>query len=369
MEVLILFLYLLLFWYLVNIIWLVIGFQKVPVFRFKATKAVSKFTIVVPFRNEKENLPILLESIAGLQYPKHLYEVILVDDASDDGYDKTLIGENMHWMDNQRTSLSPKKDAIQTAITLAKMDWIVTTDADCVLPENWLGALDACIQKENPKMIASGVVIEAKKDFLSVWQQMDMLSLQGVTIGSFGNKQAFMCNGANFCYQKSFFQELNGFEGNANIASGDDVFLLQKAMQYASNAVFFLKSTASVVSTSPESSWKSLFFQRVRWASKTANYGSFYSKQLAFSVFFMNLILVLLTGFLPFHKNAWEILLWLFAIKFWVDFLLLRFTASFFQKPLRYLLFSSVIYPFFAVMVTFYALFGKYTWKGRVFKK
>jgi hypothetical protein len=37
-----------------------------------------------------------------------------------------------------------------------------------------------------------------------------------------------MCNGANLAYKKSLFQELNGFQGNDTIASGDDVFLQKR---------------------------------------------------------------------------------------------------------------------------------------------
>jgi hypothetical protein len=59
------------------------------------------------------------------------------------------------------------------------------------------------------------------------FQQLDLVSLQGATIGSFGIGKGFMCNGANLAYKKSLFQELNGFR-NDTIASGDDVFLLQK---------------------------------------------------------------------------------------------------------------------------------------------
>jgi hypothetical protein len=32
-----------------------------------------------------------------------------------------------------------------------------------------------------------------------------------------------MCNGANLAYTKTLFQELNGFDGNEKIASGDDI--------------------------------------------------------------------------------------------------------------------------------------------------
>ena len=80
------------------------------------------------------------------------------------------------------------------------------------------------------EMVASGVCYVPKKDFLSAFQNLDFLSLQGATIGSFGINQPFMCNGANFAYSKQFFKELNGFQGNETIASGDDVFLLQRNM-------------------------------------------------------------------------------------------------------------------------------------------
>ena len=43
---------------------------------------VTKFSIVIPFRNEAENLNNLLKSLYKLNYPKHLFEIICVDDDS-----------------------------------------------------------------------------------------------------------------------------------------------------------------------------------------------------------------------------------------------------------------------------------------------
>jgi cellulose synthase/poly-beta-1,6-N-acetylglucosamine synthase-like glycosyltransferase len=43
----------------------------------------TRFTIIVPFRNEA-NLPLLLDSISKLHYPKERFEVILVDDESEE---------------------------------------------------------------------------------------------------------------------------------------------------------------------------------------------------------------------------------------------------------------------------------------------
>jgi len=368
MEILILILYSILFWYLLNIFWLIVGFSKVAIFRFKQTLPKTKFSIIVPFRNENENLPKLLNSFSRLNYPSELFEVILIDDESEEKFELQETKHKIFLINNIRKTNSPKKDAINSAIAIAKNEWIITTDADCVVPENWLTIIDSCIQKQQPRMIASGVAYSLSTNFMEVFQQMDLLSLQGTTIGSFGNHQAFMCNGANFCYEKSFFDELNGFEGNESIASGDDVFLLQKAIDKASQKVHFLKSNQAVVYTFPEHSWKSLFNQRVRWASKTANYKSFYSKQLGLSVFFMNLILVALLFGIPFLVNGTRILLWFFAIKFLIDYILLRQTASFFKQPLRNLILCSFCYPFFSVSVVIYSFFGKYQWKGRVSK-
>lgn len=349
--------------YVLNIIWLSFGFSKMKDFSFPKTWPSTRFSIVVPFRNEAINLPLLLNSISLLNYPKDLFEVILVDDESDDEIQFANYDFPITVLRNSRKTLSPKKDAITTAIPHAKFDWIITTDADCVVSENWLNTFDAFVQHNHPEMIASGVYYQTDLSILDAFQQLDLLSLQGTTIGSFGNQQAFMCNGANFAYTKDFFYELNGFEGNETIASGDDVFLLQKGMKRNPSKVHFLKSHEALVKTQPEKSWYRLFHQRVRWASKTGNYSGIYSKQLGLSVFLMNLSLL----FLIITAN-WKSLIVFFGIKFAVDLILLIQTSRFFQIKLTHLLASSLIYPLFSTLVAFYSFWGNYTWKGRRFK-
>jgi cellulose synthase/poly-beta-1,6-N-acetylglucosamine synthase-like glycosyltransferase len=49
-----------------------------------STAIRTRFTIIVPFRNEAANLPLLLDSISKLHYPKERFEVILVDDESEE---------------------------------------------------------------------------------------------------------------------------------------------------------------------------------------------------------------------------------------------------------------------------------------------
>ena len=329
----------------------------------------TSFSIVVPFRNEKENLPNLLHSISLLHYPKELVEVILVDDDSEDEFRIQNLEFRIQIVKNIRKSNSPKKDAIETAIKVAKNDWIITTDADCLVQKDWLKIYDQYIQENEVEMVASGVCYVPKKGFLSAFQNLDFLSLQGATIGSFGINQPFMCNGANFAYSKSFFKELNGFQGNNSIASGDDVFLLQKAVSVAPKKVGFLLAKESIVATKPVATWNELFQQRVRWASKSTGYSSVYGKLLALMVFGGNLVWII--SFLLWLTNVLDqnIFMLFVALKFLIDFILIYKTASFFESELQYVLASSLLYPFFSVSVAVYSLFGKYNWKGRNFRK
>ena len=355
--------------YLLFIGQLIYGFNRMRRFSKKEFTPKTSFTIVVPFRNEKENLPNLLHSISLLNYPKELVEVILVDDDSDDEFRIQNLEFRIQMIKNVRKSNSPKKDAIETAIQIAKHDWIITTDADCLVQKDWLTIYDQYIQKNEVEMVASGVCYIPKKGFLSAFQNLDFLSLQGATIGSFGINQPFMCNGANFAYSKSFFKELNGFQGNETIASGDDVFLLQKAVSVAPKKVGFLLAKESIVATNPVATWSDLFQQRVRWASKSTGYSSVYGKLLALVVFGGNLawivsFLLWLVGLLD--QNIFMLFV---ALKFLIDFILIYKTANFFESKLQYVLASSLLYPFFSVSVAVYSLFGNYSWKGRNFRK
>lgn len=354
--------------YVVAISALIFGFTKINAFEYTGLTPKTGFSIIIPFRNEADNLPLLLDSISKLHYPTALFEVILVDDDSEDGFNVPNSACNIRTIKNKRISNSPKKDAITTAMQVVNNDWIIITDADCIVNPNWLLTLDNYIQLHHPAMIAGAVTYDGKASFLHYFQQLDLASLQGATIGSFGLRKGFMCNGANFAYTQSFFHELNGFGGNDKIASGDDVFLLQKAMAKSPEKVHYLKSKNTIVTTKPVEDWKSLFYQRVRWASKTGSYQSNFGIALGLVVFGGNLVSVLsyglwVMGFIPFLQ-----IFLLFLSKLTLDSILIYITNRFLTKnKIRYLVVSSLFYPFFSVSVALYAAFGKYEWKGRRF--
>ena len=363
--------------YVVFIAQLIYGFNKVKPFERTEVNPKTTFSIIAPFRNEAKNLPKLLKSISKLNYPKELFEIILVDDFSTDTSERICIQWRMAngliestLLENLRLSNSPKKDAISRAVPILKHEWMVTTDADCIVTKNWLLTLDNFIQQNNPEMVVGAVIYKTKNNWFHHFQQLDLMSLQGTTIGSFGIGKPFMCNGANFAYTKKFFQKLGGFGGINSTASGDDVLLLQKAVTANSDKVLYLKNKEFIVKTKPENDLFVLFMQRVRWASKTTSYKNIYAKSLAVVVLLMNLSLVLGFGFWILGKiEIWN-LSSIYLIKYLVDYVLLYKSNQYLNKGKFLLpLASSLVYPVFSSAVGLYSLFGSFTWKGRHFSK
>ena len=353
------------------------GFDKVPNFKLTNLKHKTRFSILIPFRNEAENLPSLLESINHLNYPNTLFEIIFIDDDSTDTSSKIITAFfkekkiNVSVIPNHRRSNSPKKDAITTAIKQAKHDWIITTDADCTLPKYWLDSFNEFIQKTNANCIAAPVTYHNQKGFLNAFQTLDLLSLQGATIGGFGIKKPFLCNGANLAYTKTLFKTVNGFEGNSNIASGDDIFLLEKAAKTHSKQLHYLKCDHAIVKTNAQPNWRSLKEQRLRWASKTSAYNNNFGKITGLMVLLSNALIISLISLSAFGYFSPKTLGYVLVIKFSIDFYLLYKTAVFFnQRPvLKSFIPAFVIYPFFSVYIAFLSIFKTYTWKGRTFKK
>lgn len=366
--------------YLLLISALTYGFDQVKPFSLQDLPAKTKFSVIIPFRDEAKHLDQLLASISKLNYPKSMFEVIFVDDDSEDDSLKRMRhfistkaskGIAIQIIKNNRTSHSPKKDAISTAVKISKYDWIVTTDADCILPKYWLDAFDEFVQLNNPNCIVAPVTYHGNTSFFNRFQTLDVLSLQGATVGGFGIKSPFMCNGANFGYQKSLFESLHGFEGNTAIASGDDIFLLEKFVKHNAKKVQYLKSSKAVVTTNPCPDFESLVQQRVRWASKTSRYNNKFAKLVGIFVFLGNLMCIAFVPLVLFNVLTLKIGMSLFVIKFCIDFLLLFKTARFFKQETLLLsyVFSSLLYPVFSVYVALLSLFKSYQWKGRTFKK
>ena len=362
--------------YLILIGSFVLGFSLIKEFKGQTSIHTTKFSVIIPFKNEAENLPYLLKSLDKLNYPKNLFEVILIDDESDDNSVEIIMRLSLSTqldfkiIKNKRHSNSPKKDAISAAVNIAKYDWIITTDADCLVPEKWLNTYNTFIKANAPKMVVAPVTYHIGNSFLDHFQLLDFMSLQGATISGFGLRVPFLCNGANMAYKKELFSSLSGFDGNDNIASGDDIFLLEKATRLYKKQVRYLKSKNVIVTTLPQSTLTSLIQQRVRWAAKTSAYKNSFGKLVGLIVLLINTTLIVglvlnLIGVLSLlYFGAFLI------IKLVADYLLIYKTVRFFdqKQALTFYIISGFIYPLFSIFIAAYAIFFDFKWKGRTFK-
>ena len=357
--------------------WLIIGALRLPKFQISNTQPITKFTIIIPFRNEEINLPALVKSMEHLAYPTEFFEVILVNDASEDNGEyilQKLVQESklhLRILQNKRISASPKKDAIRAALEQAKHEWIITTDADCELPKNWLSCFDQIIRNEVPNMVCGPVVYKRNRSLLEHFQFLDGLSLQGVAMGSLGWSQPMLCNGANLAYKKSVFEAVEGYKYNDHIASGDDIFLLEKIQTYYPNTVCYLNSKEAVVLTKPESNWSQAIQQRIRWASKTAKQKKIASKVLGIIVFLGNLAFLASLFLFAWDASPFYLLMIILGIKLAVDLTLLRVAGQLLGKPISFLnsLVNTIIYPPLNLWIVMNSISGNYQWKGRNFNK
>ncbi|MFB9056278.1 glycosyltransferase [Mariniflexile ostreae] len=363
--------------YLILIGGLIYGIKKVPIFEIADRSAKIKFSIIIPFRNEAENLPELLKSVKALKYPKAFFEIIFVDDDSDDKSTR-IIQEfilkediNITVILNERHSSSPKKDAISTAIKRAKNEWVITTDADCVLAACWLDSFNQFVQKTKAKCVAAPIKYTSANNFLNRFQLLDILSLQAATIGGFGLGKPFLCNGANFAYERDLFYELDGFEGNNAIASGDDVFFLEKVYNKYPNRVHYLKCKDAIVKTKPQGTWALLLSQRIRWAAKATAFQNGFGKLTGGLVLLANTLVAVLIVFSIFNAKQVEVLLYVLIIKCIADCLLIFNAASFFNQRdvLKSFIVAFLFYPFFSLYVVLKSTTSNYNWKARTFKK
>lgn len=236
------------------------------------------FSVIIPARNEETNIGQCLSSVLNQTYASAFFEVIVIDDHSTDDTVKiikqlqqqhpNLRLLHLHELIEGQKLNSYKKKAIEQAIKIAKGDWIVTTDADCFVTERWLEIFAAFIHKTNALFVAAPVKFINNGSFVSIFQCLDFMTLQGITAASVNNSYHSMCNGANLAYNKNIFFEVGGFAGIDNIASGDDMLLMHKIYKKYRRQVKFLLSKEVIVQTEPMPDWTSFFNQRIRWASK-----------------------------------------------------------------------------------------------------
>ena len=208
---------------------------------------------------------------------------------------------------------SYKKKAIEKGIAAASGDLIITTDADCIPPPDWLQTIVSFKEKTNAVFVVAPVVFDCNSQMVQVFQAMDFMVLQGITGASVYKKIHSMCNGANLAYERKVFYEVDGFTGIDHIASGDDMLLMHKIAKKYPDRIHYLKSTDAIVSTKPMKSWSTFFNQRIRWASKAMHYNDKRIFWVLLLVYLFNLsfLVLLVAGFWNHSTGYFLLIAWI----------------------------------------------------------
>jgi cellulose synthase/poly-beta-1,6-N-acetylglucosamine synthase-like glycosyltransferase len=348
------------------------GWNQLEIFYSAEQQPDLRISVIIAARNEEENIGKLLRSIDSQSYPKELFEVIVVDDHSNDN--TAAIAAGFPFVKLIRLQFdninSYKKKAIETGIAAGTGDMIVVTDADCIVKPGWLKTLAAFKENTRAVFIAAPVAVENKPTLLETFQALDFMVLQGITAASVQKRIHNMCNGANLAYERKAFFEVNGFAGIDHIASGDDMLLMQKISPHFPGHIFYLLSKEAIVATEPAKTWKEFFNQRIRWASKATNYNDIKIFSALFLVYFFNcaLLALLIAGF--WRPYMWIAFLAILLGKIIIELIFIYPVAKFYDKLrlLRCFPFYQPLHIVYTVIAGWLGTFGSFEWKGRTVK-
>lgn len=341
------------------------------------TKAQPFVSIIIPVRNEAAHIQDCLKAVIAQNFPAHLYEIIVIDDYStDETYalakeiqrDNLLVLNLAKYFGDAAEKVPNKKKAITIGVKNAKGQVIITTDGDCIMNENWLSTLVTAYQQQNFKFITGPVMLKPAKGLLGLFQQIDVINMLGITGGTIANGYSTMCNGANLLYEKKAFMEVDGYKGNTDIPTGDDIFLMQKIEMAFPGSIGFVKNIDACVYSKPESTFSDFLAQRVRWTSKST---AFQKRSVTAILMFAYLFNLLILIFIPiaFEKfeMAWLPLALAFGVKFVMDLAFNIPVTGFFKKRILLLLLPvfEPLHIIYIVCIGVLGLSGTYTWKER----
>lgn len=203
-----------------------------------------KFSIVVPTYNRPQQLRVLLQSLAALDYPRERFEVIVVDDGGAFKPDaviaefctqlKLTLLESPHG--------GPAR-ARQTGIDVARGEFLAFTDDDCVPAANWLKIFEEAFVT-NPNCALGGQTINALEENNYSSASQLLTSYLYEHYDKQANSTRFFTTN-NIAFPRAHFQALGGLDKGWTISGGEDRDLCERwrrhgyGLRYVPEAVVY----------------------------------------------------------------------------------------------------------------------------------
>lgn len=333
------------------------------------------FSVIIPLRNESARIPALMASLGELEYPQDQLEILFCDDHSEDDT-VSLLQSGLASLPFNATVIPAtagrfgKKHALSAGIHSATHPLIITTDADCLFHPGWVHAVAEGFGHENAGITLSAGPVRYLRNnshtLLYTYQCMESAMLMALTNRAFRKSKGLMANGANLAFSKDLYLQAEQWRQDSDLPGGDDIFLLEAAASLNPGHQHFSAHPHRRVDTLSENSWKQLWHQRARWASKVrfqADRSGMILQALSglFSIWYLFALALLLSGagYLP----ALIMVLGKMATDLIIAAVLLPVCG--YELPVAPRMACSVLQPAFTCLVALKVLFGKYAWKGR----
>ncbi len=179
-------------------------------------------SVVIPAYNEEDNLPSCLEAFLK-QTTREPFEVIVVDNAS---IDKTAkVASNFSTKLNLKIIGEPEKGrgaARARGFNEAQGDVVLSTDADCVVPPNWIEVMALALRSDRGVAVSGSFVVAG----LPPIKSFIFRAIQGAAMRFYRVWfQHWWLNGFNFAIYKNAYQQAGGFKSELNAQEDIDLSL------------------------------------------------------------------------------------------------------------------------------------------------
>lgn len=233
-------------------------------------------TVVVCAHDEEENLKELIPLLLAQDYPN--FEVIIVDDRSNDGTYDYLLGlkDTTPQLKMVRVESSPghvngKKYGLTLGIKAAANDIVLLTDADCrPATDQWIAEMSKGFDSDEIKFVLGYSPYTVEKGLLNNFIQWETIITAINYLGSAGWGDAFMGVGRNLAYRKSFFLDNKGFNAHLKVTGGDDDLFVNA--HATSNNTHAIINPASLVYSVPKKTFGTYWKQKLRHLSVGKRY-------------------------------------------------------------------------------------------------
>lgn len=316
-------------------------------------------SVIVCAHNEYDNLQDYLSILLEQDYP--CYEVIVVDDSSEDGSDLLLerwsrqYGNLYHtFVPRGARVLSNKKLALTIGIKAAHYDYLLLTDADC-RPESkhWIREMMKGFSNEQTELVLGFSPYFEKKGLLNHIIGYDTLfnGLQYMGMARAG--KPYMGVGRNLAYKRETFFSTGGFKGLLGNRAGDDDLFVNRIANAANTVV--VNNPNSIVWSVPKTTWREWFHQKRRHLSVSPQYRTKSKIQLTLEplsrgIFYASLLISAIVG----NIELISIALALFLLRLLVQLIIINVSAR--RLNMRGYSLGLIAYDIILPLITLYMM-------------